>query len=186
MSFFILREKCREQKTKIMRKTILLLGVLFLLVSTGKAQQRIVYILDDHERIESIEMPDSLRFNCGYDNVGNPITVEIINPCYDRPDPVISSSGSLAICTGDSVILTAPPSISYRWSRGDTTRSIIVKQAGLHLVTTFNTLNCFKTSIPVEVKVNPLPQPTIDTSGPTIFCPGSTVALSSSLNGTYS
>lgn len=168
-----------------MKRIILIAGFLVFLSFSGKAQQKIIHTFDKHDRLKSSELPDSLIFKQTYDNVGNPILDFIINPCYDRPDPVILYTSPLIFCQGDSVILTAPPSLKYLWSTSDTTRSIIVKNAGFYFLTTFNTLNCTKTSSPVEVKVNSLPNPQILASGPTTFCQGSNVTLTSSLTGVY-
>jgi PKD repeat protein len=168
-----------------MKRILLLLGFLFWLIPYGNSQQKIIYTFDKHERLKSSQFPDSLILKQSYDKVGNSIEEIIINPCFDRPTPVILYSSPLTFCQNDSVILTAPLSLKYKWSRGDTTRSIIVKTAGSYFVTTFNTLNCVKTSLPVIVKVNSLPQPLILAGGPTIFCPGSNVVLTSSLTGTY-
>jgi len=46
--------------------------------------------------------------------------------------PTITITGSTLICQGDSVILTASNAGSVVWSRGDTTKSIIVKTAGTY------------------------------------------------------
>lgn len=168
-------------------KRILLLASLFLLLSSlGKSQQVIIYTLDNHDRIDKEKYPDSLTIKAAFDSVGNIKTRIIENPCSDRSNPVISFSTPTTFCQGDSVKLTAPLSLKYQWSRGDTTRTITVKGAGSYTVTTFNTLNCFKTSSPVTVKVNALPQPSIDTSGLTSFCPGLSITLASKLTGKYS
>jgi hypothetical protein len=45
-------------------------------------------------------------------------------------NPMITSSGSYSLCTGDSIILTATSGDSYQWSNGATTRSIVVYTGG--------------------------------------------------------
>lgn len=166
-----------------MKGSILLTCFLFLLNLTGNGQVLISYPLDSYNRPTAELYPDSNCIKYTFDSANNIRTKVIENPCYTRPNPIITYSRPLTFCQGDSTVLSAPASLSYRWSRGDTTPAITVKQSGSYTVTTFNTLNCYKTSIPIIVAVNPLPQPIIDTSGPTSFCPGLSVTLTSKLIG---
>ncbi len=165
-------------------KPVFLFFILFL-NNIVYSQQKIVHLIDKQDRLKSTQYPDSLILKRTFDNVGNIISEVIVNPCFDRPNPFVTTLGSLSICQGDSIKLTAPVSLSYKWSTGDTSRSIIVKIAGTYNVTTFNTLNCSKTSLPVTVVVNSLPEPEIDTSSSTTFCYGYNTILTSHLTGSY-
>lgn len=49
--------------------------------------------------------------------------------------PLVTYTGSLALCTGDSVILTAGNASRVIWSTGDTTRSIVVRTPGNYTAT---------------------------------------------------
>ncbi|MEO8147145.1 MAG: T9SS type A sorting domain-containing protein [Bacteroidia bacterium] len=49
--------------------------------------------------------------------------------------PVPSITGNTIICNGDSVTLTAPTGQTYLWNTGETTQSLIVKNAGSYMVT---------------------------------------------------
>jgi len=60
--------------------------------------------------------------------------------------PVISSNGGFSFCSGDSITLTSTISPNYLWSTGETTKSIIVKNAGIYTVSA----NC-ATSLPFNV-----------------------------------
>lgn len=166
-------------------------GIIFLLATVlvlhfkAQAQQTIIHRLDVHQRIWRYDYGDSNTITTGYDAAHNPTQTIISNPCLDRPVPVIIYSGANAICAGDSIILSAPKAIKYKWSRGDTTQSIKVKSAGAFFVAITGTLNCVQKSLPVSVKVNPLPKPTIIASGDTVFCENISVTLTSSLTGTY-
>jgi hypothetical protein len=97
------------------------------------------------------------------------------------PSAVITPNGPLTFCSGGSVTLTANASSSYIWSPGNqTTQSIVVTSSGIYAVTTTNGAGC-STSTSVSVTVNPSPAaPTITPSGPTTFCSGGSVDLSSS------
>ena len=56
------------------------------------------------------------------------ITVTI----YDEPDNTITPSVSMPACPCESVTLTAPPGLTYKWSTGDSTRSITVNEPGIY------------------------------------------------------
>jgi hypothetical protein len=99
----------------------------------------------------------------------------------------IAASGPLNICTGSVVTLTAPISSAYLWSPGgQTTRSISVNAAGSYTCRVTNTLGMIFTSAPVNVTVSAAGAiPVISASGPTSFCNGSSVTLTSSIGGSY-
>jgi hypothetical protein len=71
------------------------------------------------------------------------------------PEPVvISTSGPVTFCSGESVVLTASTGTAYRWSNGATTRSITVNGSGNYSVAVTNAAGCSTTSAPVAVVVN--------------------------------
>jgi len=101
--------------------------------------------------------------------------------------PVISADGPTTFCAGDSVTLTSNAGSSYLWSSGATTHGITVKSSGSYSVTITDPNGCQSgQSIPTIVAVNTLPPtPTITSSGPTTFCDGNSVTLTSSVGSTY-
>lgn len=101
--------------------------------------------------------------------------------------PVITAVGPVSFCQGGSVQLNAPASSAYLWSNGATTQSITVNQSGSYTVQTTSANGCVSNaSAATVVTVNPLPAiPTITASGPTTFCNGGSVSLTSSASGTY-
>ncbi|HRI19788.1 MAG TPA: T9SS type A sorting domain-containing protein, partial [Panacibacter sp.] len=105
-----------------------------------------------------------------------------VNPL---PIPTISANGSLTFCQGGSVTLTASAASTYLWSTGAKTQSITVNASGNYNVTVTNANGCSGASAITQVTVNPIPQPTINASGPTTFCNGGNVKLTASINGTY-
>ncbi len=109
----------------------------------------------------------------------NVITVTV-NPL--PATPTITASGSTTICAGNSVTLTSSAGTSYLWSTGETTQSITVSTSGSYSVQITDANGCTSlTSIPTTVTVNPIPSvPTITTGGPTTFCDGGSVVLTSS------
>jgi len=103
------------------------------------------------------------------------------------PKPVITASGPIAFCVGGSVTLTSSTGTSYLWSTGETTQSINAGSSGSYTVQVTNSGGCQSPlSDPVVVTVNPLPpKPTITTSGPTTFCEGGNVTLTSGTGTSY-
>src|SRR5690606_19330622 len=76
---------------------------------------------------------------------------------------------------------------SYLWSTGATTQSINATASGSYSVQVININGCVSdTSLPVTVTVNPLPSaPSITAGGPTTFCIGGSVTLTSSSSNGY-
>ncbi len=105
----------------------------------------------------------------------NVIAVTVSNPTT----PIITANGPTTFCTGGSVILTSSASTTNVWSTGETTQSITVSSAGTYTVTAGN-VGCTATSAPLVVTINTPSTPTISANGPTTFCQGGSVILSSS------
>ena len=100
--------------------------------------------------------------------------------------PFITVNGSSTLCSGDSVELTTTIGNNYQWSTGETTQSIFVNTPGQYSVTVENLDGCIGESAPVEIIINSIPNPVIDTQGgDTSICAGSTVVLESPLGNAY-
>ncbi|MFN4952065.1 MAG: LamG-like jellyroll fold domain-containing protein, partial [Flavobacteriales bacterium] len=95
------------------------------------------------------------------------------------PTPTISYVGSPILCQGSTLALNSSAGSSYLWSNGQTTQSIQVTQGGAYTVQVTNANGCIGTSNPVNITVNPLPAPSITAQGPTTFCQGGSVVLTS-------
>ena len=102
--------------------------------------------------------------------------------------PTISASGPITFCSGGSVTLTSSPGSTYLWSTGATTHSINVTSSGSYTVRVTNSNGCQSTSsAATAVTVIGLPgKPAITAGGPTTFCSGGSVTLTSSPGSTYS
>jgi gliding motility-associated-like protein len=85
------------------------------------------------------------------------------------------------------VTLTSSAGTIYLWSNGATTPSINITAAGNYTVQVTNASGCQSAlSAATVVTVNALPAtPTITANGPTTFCDGGNVTLSSSAGSTY-
>ena len=101
--------------------------------------------------------------------------------------PTITAESPTTFCDGDVVTLTSSPGMYYLWSNGATTPSINITAAGNYTVQVTNANGCQSaSSVATVVTVNSLPAtPTITTSGPTTFCDGGNVTLSSSAGTSY-
>ena len=79
------------------------------------------------------------------------------------------------------------PELHYLWSNGETTPSINVTSSGSYTVQVTNANGCQSAaSAATVVTVNALPvTPTITTGGPTTFCAGGSVTLTSSAGTSY-
>lgn len=96
------------------------------------------------------------------------------------PQPSISANGTTTFCQGGNVILTSSSATGNLWSTGDTTQSITVSTSGSFSVTV-TIGNCSATSPATVVTVSALPPiPIINANGPTTFCQGNNVTLTSS------
>lgn len=98
-----------------------------------------------------------------------------------------SNSGALELCNGQSLDLSATPGFdSYVWNTTEQTESITVTQGGQYSVTATDAAGCVGTSAIANVTVQPNPSPVISGNGPTEFCEGETLILSTAPNqGTY-
>lgn len=94
--------------------------------------------------------------------------------------PVITPSGPTALCSGGSVTLTSSYGSGNNWSTGSTNAAITVTTAGTYTVTYTSANGCTASSSQV-VTVGTTPSaPVITPNGPTTFCQGGSVNLSSS------
>ena len=106
-------------------------------------------------------------------------TVVTVNPL--PATPTIAAGGATTFCQGGSVTLTSSAASSYLWSNGATTQSVTVNASGNYSVTVKNAAGCSASSAATVITVNPLPAtPTISAGGPTTFCTGGSVVLTSS------
>ena len=99
--------------------------------------------------------------------------------------PQIVVNGSLALCPGATVTLSAPTAASYLWTNGATTQTISVSTAANYGLTVANAAGCSAAAAPVAVTSLSAPTAVITANGPTTFCQGSTVVLSAGPASSY-
>ncbi|SMC84509.1 Ig-like domain-containing protein, partial [Pedobacter africanus] len=118
------------------------------------------------------------------------ITVTV-NPL--PPAPTITASGLTTFCAGGSVTLTSSALTGNQWYRdgvllsGATGQTYVANASGAYTVVFTDGNTCpSAASAGITITVNPLPPaPTVTASGPTIFCAGGSVTLSSSSATSY-
>ncbi|MBE2288256.1 MAG: T9SS type A sorting domain-containing protein, partial [Chitinophagaceae bacterium] len=118
----------------------------------------------------------------GCTDVSTPVTLSFI----PGPDATLAVSGPLSFCSGGSVTMLVPgvTGVSYQWFNGSTpiasatNNTYTATTTGNYSCVVTNPAGCSDTSSATAVIVNSLPNPVINTSGPTTVCPGSGVTLS--------
>lgn len=99
-----------------------------------------------------------------------------------NPIATINSSHGAAACTGDVVTLTATTGLSYLWSTGDTTKSIVVSAAGTY--TCDVTMYCGTATASFDLAIDPIASaPTV--SNDTTVCAGQSATLAASGNSIH-
>ncbi len=146
--------------------------------STGETTQ-------DIRAISSGSYTVSVLDGAGCPSVPSAPVLVTANPSPGQP--VITASGPVSFCEGDSVDLTSNLSASYLWSNGDTNQTIRVKSNGDFFVQVSDSSGC--QSIPsatTTVTVNSLPPtPVITVEGSTDICEHDSVTLTSSPGTSY-
>lgn len=105
----------------------------------------------------------------------------VVNPIPNQP--VVTINGPITFCFGDSIKLISSSAIGNVWNTLETSQTIYVRNSGTYSVKVVVN-GCSSNSTPVDIKINPTPPaPTIIASGPTTFCQGSNVILSTNAAG---
>ena len=114
----------------------------------------------------------------GCQNVSDTIGVTV----YPLPNPTIKALGSTIFCGGGSVELATNGGYNnYYWSNGKHGHSmdtILVSTQGAYTCMVTDVNGCDNTTSPLNVTVLTVPNPTITAGGPTTFCSGGSVMLS--------
>ena len=113
----------------------------------------------------------------------------IVNPL---PVVTISNAGPSAICADTSTVLTASSGISWLWYRngnsisGATAQALSVNQAGRYNVWLTNSFQCSDSAAsPIIITTLALPVVSVTPNGPTQFCQGGSVTLSTIHGNSY-
>jgi gliding motility-associated-like protein len=101
--------------------------------------------------------------------------------------PVVTASGMLTFCEGNSVTLTAPAGFTYNWSNSLNTAGISVNQTGSYSVKVAAANGCeSESSDAISVTVFGKPtKPVISYNRSNAFCQGGSITLSAPAGFTY-
>lgn len=114
-------------------------------------------------------------------NGGTNVSTQTVTVGNAPSAPIITPSGPLTFCAGNSVTLTSSQALGNVWSNTATTNAINVTSSGNYSLVYTNPSGCSASSNPIAVTVNPLPSaPVITPSGSTTFCAGNSITLTSS------
>ena len=104
-------------------------------------------------------------------------TVTNTTTVFTDPDISVTTSGSLNLCSGETITLTAAAGQNYLWSTGATAQSITTGQTGTYFAIITTADGCVDTTTSYVVTVNPLPN--LNIIAPQLeLCSGQTVTLS--------
>jgi len=116
-----------------------------------------------------------------------PVTVTV-NPL---PSATVTASGATTFCAGGNVTLSVPVAAgnTYQWYdpgtiSAATNASYVVTSSGTYSVAVTSSAGCLAVSTGTSVTVNPVPAAPISAGGPTSFCLGLSVTLSTG-SGSY-
>ena len=124
-------------------------------------------------------------------NSTGPYTVTATNGCgsasatanvVQSAGPVVTISGTLAVCAGQSTTLTASGADSYTWSNGVSGATISVAVDGPITVT--GTTACGSDEATVIIVA--ADQPTVEVTGDDLLCPGEQLVLTATSNAAVS
>ncbi|MCF8459258.1 MAG: tandem-95 repeat protein [Flavobacteriales bacterium] len=119
------------------------------------------------------------QFGCY--STSSSVSVLVNNP----PVVTVFPDGPTQFCDGGSVGLNANGADNFLWSTGETGTGITVSTSGLYSVIGTNANGCSTETGNIQVTVYPNPVPVITPNGPTEFCTGDSVVLTSSDAASY-
>lgn len=115
---------------------------------------------------------------CGESMASNPVTIVLESL---PTTPVVESSGSLALCPGESLEISALnicPDCEVHWSNGEIGTSISVSNAGQYTAVVRNICGESEASNALEISVGSLPNtPSVSPMGTWILCPEDSVVF---------
>lgn len=110
---------------------------------------------------------------CGTNGTPQTLSITVLPP----PTP-LTISGPTSLCTGETITLTSSYASGNSWSpNGETNSSISVTTPGTYTVSTAT--SCGTLTASHTVTLNTPPPASITPDGPTNFCPGGSVTLTS-------
>lgn len=122
------------------------------------------------------------------DNNGcvSPISQSYAVVVNQNPVVNVNLNGPTTFCQGGSLTLTASGGVNYLWNDFTPGSTKNVNSTGSYYVTVSDLNGCSTVSSPINVTVIASPIVNITQNGPLTFCEGSSVSLTSDVNGIWS
>ncbi|MCX6351178.1 MAG: PKD domain-containing protein [Bacteroidetes bacterium] len=98
---------------------------------------------------------------------------KIITVLASPYDSLTAAGGKINFCVGDSVMITAAYGSKYKWSTGETTRSIYAKTSNNYSCIVSNAAGCSRQSVTIKITVSPLPTVSLTSTKDSICLGGS-------------
>lgn len=153
-------------------------GEINYLWSTGETTQTIVA-----SKSGSYSVTVTDNSGCSNSSAETIVTIDSLTP------PIISPGGTITFCEGESVKLSADnvdDDLTYLWSTGESTPTIMVTSNGTYTLTIKNNIGCTATSESVEVAQTIKPSFTVKVlDAGCSSSDGSIIILATGGNGTY-
>lgn len=106
-----------------------------------------------------------------------PATAQTVAITVQLPPTPLAISGPASICPGNTITLTSNYTSDNTWSTGVTTATAAVTTAGVYTLSALSA--CGPLSASYTVSADPAANAAITANGPTTFCQGNTVVLTS-------
>ncbi len=122
--------------------------------------------------------PQTIRFSYkggSYDRAIDLRNLKFVPTVTEKP--VITPSGNIKFCQGDSVVLNSSPANSYLWNTGATTQSIKVKSSGVYFVNSVDQYGCKTPSNSANINVFAVTKPIINEGKTIAICTGDSINL---------
>ena len=116
--------------------------------------------------------------------LGETVTLSQTTEVKLSPQANIIVQGSATVCAPNTITLTANGGGTYQWAGGPSSAQFVVNSTGNYTVTVLGTNGCQATASQ-SVTINPQPLANITAGGPTTFCQGDQVILSSNIGSSY-
>ncbi len=136
------------------------------------------YNWTNSQTTQSITVSTSGAYALAVSNAAGCFTTSSTVQVTVNPAPTVAiSSASTTICQGTTLVLNAPSNaVSYAWSNGATTQSVVIASAGTYSLTITDANGCSaSTNTTIVNGINP--QAAVSAGGATTFCQGGNVVL---------
>lgn len=134
------------------------------------------YYWSTEEKTKSIIVRDSGTYTVWMTDPGGCLVrAAVIVEVRPRPNPRIDPSGPIDACEDEVPRLSVTePFVSYRWSTGETTRSILPAASGRYVVSVVDSNGC-QGMDSITLTIHPKPRPVVAGGG--VYCAGDSATL---------